>query len=98
MKELFVILLINLFQKGFSYGQGDFDRMRRLEFKNSQLQSRLLNIERKLETQQAAQGDLNNKVEFIRINRDIKFQVILRLPVSEDFRINHTFIMNLIAI
>ena len=76
MKELFVILLINLFQKGFCYGQGDFDRMRRLEFKNSQLQSRLLNIERKLETQQAAQGDLNNKVEFIRINRDIKFEYL----------------------
>ena len=57
MKRLFLILFLNLIQEGVCYGQGDFDRMRRLEFKNSQLESRLLNIERK----QKAQGNLNKK-------------------------------------
>ena len=58
MKKLFWFLFLNLVQK-FCYGQGDYDRMRRLEFKNSQLESRLLNIERK----QKAQGDLYKVIE-----------------------------------
>merc|ERR1711973_1075227 len=57
MKKLFWVLFLNLVQK-FCYGQGDYDRMRRLEFKNSQLESRLLNIERK----QKAQDSINQKI------------------------------------